>query len=303
MLNQFVFAFSITGPILLLLFIGWSIRRLGLINSDFVTQANALVFNVAMPSVLFFGLSSHSIQASLDPKLMLVGLGGTLLLVAILLVVGRWIPEDERGVFVQGSYRGNLAVLGIALAIAAYGESVLPTIGLYLAVVTTAYNILAIWLLNASGIARHILRNPILIGILAGMLVSYFNIPIPSLIRNTGEYIAGLTLPLALICIGATLEIKSLFEHGRSIATASFFKLLISPVLLVCLGVYFQLEPMQLGVLYFMSASPTATASYIMAKQMTKHGALAAEIVAVTTSLGVLSYTIGIAVLRHYGFI
>lgn len=297
MIEQFSFAFGITGPILLLLLLGWAIRQLTLVDHHFVTQANALVFNVAMPAILFFALSRQSLTETIDLPLILVGLGGTLLLVAILLLVGQLVPKDQRGVFVQGSYRGNLAILGIALAVATYGQSVLPLIALYIAVVTTAYNVVAIWLLNASDVGKRILKNPILIGIVAGVAASAIELDIPDIFVATGEYISGLALPLALLCIGATLEFKSLFSHGRSISLAVFFKLIFSPLLLVGLGMLFELGTLQLGVLYFMAASPTATASYIMARQMTQHGALAAEIVAVTTALGVITYTFGIAML------
>lgn len=303
MLAQFNFAFGITGPVLLLLLLGWAIKRLNLVDYHFVAQANALVFNIALPAILFFALSSQPLTVSIDLPLILVGLGGTLLFVAILLLVGRLVPDDQRGVFVQGSYRGNLAILGIALAVATYGHSVLPLIGLYIAVVTTAYNIVAIWLLNASDVGKRIVKNPILIGILAGVLASAINLDIPELLINTGNYISGLTLPLALLCIGATIEFKSLFGHSRSIVLAVFFKLIFSPILFVGLGLLFDLSALQLGILYFMAASPTATASYIMARQMTKHGALAAEIVAVTTTLGVISYTLGIAVLNSFALV
>ena len=303
MFNDFIFAVGITGPILLLLLLGWGVRRIGLIDTHFISQANALVFNIAMPAVLFLALSKHSLSDSMDPTLILVGVGGTLALVAVAIGVAHWIPREQRGVFVQGSYRGNLAILGIALSVATYGESILAIIGMYLAVVTTAYNILAIWVLNATGMFKQVVKNPILIGIVLGMIASAIELPIPNLILNTGEYISGLTLPLALLCIGATLEFKSLLNHGKSIALASFFKLILSPLLLVGLGLWFELGPSQLGVLYFMAASPTATASYIMARQMTKHGALAAEIVAVTTALGVVSYTFGITLLRSAGLV
>lgn len=303
MLEQFIFAFGITGPVLLLLLLGWVIRQLKLVDHQFVTQANALVFNVGMPAILFFALSSQPLTVSVDLPLILVGLGGTLLIVAILLIVGRLVPEDQRGVFVQGAYRGNLAIVGIALAVATYGDGVLPVIGLFIAVVTTANNLIAIWLLNASDVGRRILQNPILIGITTGVIVSAIGWDIPNLFINTGSYLSDLTIPLALICIGATIEFKSLLEHARSISLAVFFKLIFSPLLLVGLGMLFGLGPQQLGILYFMAASPTAAASYIMARQMTQHGALAAEIVAVTTTLGVISYTFGIAMLNSLGLV
>lgn len=303
MLEQLQFAFGITGPILLLLVIGWSVRSLGWVTDVFVSQANTVVFNVAMPVMLFFAISSSSFDQALNLTLTFVGAVGTVALVCLLLVVGRVLPSDQRGVFVQGSYRGNLAILGVALCVATYGDSVLPMVALYIGVVTTVYNVLAIWLLNSSGALTRIARNPMLIGIIAGAIASLIQLPVPVFIESTGRYLAQMTLPLALLCIGATLDFKSLQTHGRSISLAVFFKLLVSPVFLVGAGYLADLDAKALGVLFFMSASPTATASYIMARQMTAHGALAAEIVAVTTALGVLSYTVGLALLRSLGVV
>ena len=298
MLDQLQFSFGITGPILVLLMIGWAVRRLDWVQEEFVTQANTVVFNIAMPAMLFFAISKGSFDEAINIPLTLIGALGTLALIGLLLLVGRALPKDQRGVFVQGSYRGNLAILGVALCVATYGEGVLPMVALYIGVVTTVYNILAVWLLNSSGAIMKILKNPILIGIVAGTFASLVSLPMPVFIESTGAYLAQMTLPLALLCIGATLDFSSVKTHGRSISLAVFFKLLASPVLLISMGLLTGLDKEALGVLFFMSASPTATASYIMARQMTSHGALAAEIVAVTTGLGVITYTLGLALLR-----
>ena len=278
--------------------IGWAVRRLNWVQEEFVTQANTVVFNIAMPAMLFFAISTGSFDEAINVPLTLIGALCTLALIGLLLLVGRALPKDQRGVFVQGSYRGNLAILGVALCVASYGEGVLPMVALYIGVVTTVYNVLAVWLLNSSGAIMKIVKNPILIGIVTGTIASLVSLPMPVFIESTGAYLAQMTLPLALLCIGATLDFSSVKTHGRSISLAVFFKLLASPVLFVSMGLLAGLDKEALGVLFFMSASPTATASYIMARQMTSHGALAAEIVAVTTGLGVITYTLGLAMLR-----
>ena len=298
MFEQLSFAFGITGPILLLLAIGWGVRCLGWVGEEFVSQANTVVFNIAMPVMLFFAISGGNFKEAVNVPLTLVGAVGTLLLVGLLLIVGKLLPDAQRGVFVQGSYRGNLAILGVALCVAAYGDGVLPMVALYIGVVTTFYNVLAVWVLNSSGALSKVVKNPILIGIFFGALASLVQLPVPVFIESTGQYLTQMTLPLALLCIGATLNFGSLKKNRHSVSLATMFKLVISPLLLVSIGLLVPLEPQALGVLFFMSASPTATASYIMAKQMTAHGPLAAEIVAVTTTLGVLTYTIGLALLR-----
>lgn len=303
MIDELAFAFGITGPVLVLLILGRSLHAIELVDDHFVAKANALVFNVALPALLFFSIAGSSFGDAFDPTLTLVGLAGTLLLIGLLLLVGRLLPADQRGVFVQGSYRGNLAILGVALAVATYGERVLPLVALYIAVVTTVYNVVAVWLLESSGALRQIARNPILLGIGAGFLVSLAGLPVPRFLERTGDYLAAMALPIALLCIGANLDHRSVREHGTTIALATFFKLVASPLLLVGLGLAAGLEGERLGVLFFLAASPTASASYIMARQMTAHGALAAEIIAVTTALGVIAYTVGLALLRGAGLV
>ena len=107
MIAQWQFAFGITGPILILLLIGLVLRNLRVIDKEFVTQANAIVFNVALPAMLFFAVASQPIGESMDMRLTVTGITGTLALVGLLLVLGRWIAVDKRGVFVQGAYRGQ----------------------------------------------------------------------------------------------------------------------------------------------------------------------------------------------------
>jgi len=306
------FAFDITGPILLLLAVGSGARRLGLIDAPFVARANALVYNVALPTMLYFAIATRPLTEAFDGTLIAIGVGGTLLLIALAMLVGRLLPPDQRGVFVQGSYRGNLAILGVALAVATFGDDVLPLVAVYIAIVTTMYNLVAVPLLMlGSGRApddapgRHplaeIARNPILIGILAGVLGSLLELPAPTVLVSTGGYLAALTLPLALICIGANLQIASIRQHVRSLLLATLFKLVLSPLLLVGMGLAAGLDGTRIGVLFFLAASPTASASFVMASRLTRHGALAAEIIAITTGLGVLVYTAGLALLQANG--
>lgn len=301
LLADFSFAFGITGPILLLLMLGAGVRRVQLIDDEFIRQANGLVYNLALPIMLYFAIATRPISQAFDPLLCFVGVVGTLLLIVLARLVGRVLPEDQRGVFVQGSYRGNLAILGIALALATYGEDVLPLVAVYIALVTTVYNVVAVWLLDSSGAWRKIASNPILLGIVAGTTASLLNLPSPPVLERTGAYLSALTLPVALLCIGASLQLSSLSQHWRSLALASLLKLVISPVLLLGMGYAMGIRDERIGVLFFLAASPTATASYVIAAKLTKHGQLAGEIIAVTTALGVLSFTIGLTLLRAAG--
>jgi len=301
MIDELVFAIGVTGPILCVLLLGAVLRRVGLMEPCFTQQATRLVFNVAMPVMLFMALARSEFTTALDIRMTLVGLTGTAIVIGLALFASHRYSPEVRGVFVQGAYRGNLNVVSVALALAAYGESVLPVMAVYLAFVTTLYNIAAVWLLNAGGALRRIATNPIILGIAAGSVFSLSGLELPQIAATTGGYIANMTLPLALLCIGASMEWRSLKSSAELVGIATIIKLVVSPCLLLALAVMAGVHEDRLGILFLLSASPTASASYIMARQMTTHGTLAASIVASTTAFAAITITFGIALLRWHG--
>ncbi|MEE9336174.1 MAG: AEC family transporter [Granulosicoccaceae bacterium] len=298
MSQELQFAFSVTGPILFLLLLGYALKKTKVIDEIFVKQANGLIFNIALPVLLFFAISSKDITESFDLPFVASGVVGTLLLVLLLMLFSKRVPTQQRGVFIQGAYRGNKAIVAVALSVAAYGEAILPTVGVYIAVVTTIYNVFAVWVLNSKGALKRIVTNPIIIGIVLGSLVSLTNIQLPVVAISTGAYISAMTLPIALICVGANLKLSSLKTNSVLVSTATLVKLIGSPALIVAIGWMFGVRGDLLVILFFMSAAPTASASYVMAQKMTNSGELAAEIIAMTTAFSVISITIGMAVLR-----
>ncbi len=299
MLQELQFAFGVTGPILFLLLLGYGLKRSNTIDDTFVKQANGLIFNIALPVLLFFAISSKDITESFDLPFVASGTVGTLLLVLLLLAFSKkHVPEQQRGVFIQGAYRGNKAIVAVALSVAAFGETMLPVVGVYLAVITTIYNVIAVWVLNSKGALKRIVTNPIIIGILLGALASLANIQLPAVAINTGAYISAMTLPIALICVGANLKLSSLKTNSTLVSIATLAKLVLSPALIVSIGWLFGVRGDLLVVLFFMAAAPTASASYVMAREMTNSGELAAEIIAMTTAFSVITITIGMAALR-----
>jgi hypothetical protein len=110
-----------------------------------------------------------------------------------------------------------------------------------------------------------------------------------------------MTLPLALLCTGASLSLKPVREELRNAVYATAGKLLLAPLLLTTGGCLLGFRGIDLGILFLMSASPTAAASYVMARAMGGNIGLAANIIAYTT-LGSMAVTsLGVMLLRGYG--
>lgn len=306
MLTQVLFALGITGPILILLFVGVFLRKINFIDEHFIRVGNALVFRVTLPLMLFFSIASNTDVVNLYTGHVVFGAVATLLIIAFLLFIAPMIvSKDKVGIFVQGAFRGNIGVIGIAFVLNAYGESALSTAAVYIGGVTIIYNIFSVWLLGDKGDAhiRRIASNPLILAICAGFVYSFFGLPVPGVIAMSGEYLGNLTLPLALLCIGGTLKWDSFKSNHKEVTIVVLLKVLLTPLVAVLLAIALGFRGVELGVLYFMFSSPTAAASYVMAKQMTKHGDMAAEIIALSTVLSPLFLTFGLVVLKSWGFL
>jgi predicted permease len=295
------YALNVTAPILSLLLLGIFVKRLKLIDDGFIHTANRLVFNITLPFMLFFGIANTPLSQSNHIALFIFAALFTLFSVALfyLLSLG-FIQADKRGTFVQGAFRGNLGIIGIALSVNAYGPKVLAVASLYMAIISLIDNPLSVLLLKAKGYPslKLILSNPIIIAVCLGLICSSLQVSIPEFMQQSGQYLAQLTLPLALICIGGSLNWKNFRRNHIDVITATAFKLLLMPIIGISIAYQLNFSADDLGLLYLMLSAPTAVSSYIMAKQMTPYGAMAAEIIALSTAMSTFIITAGLMLLK-----
>lgn len=309
-IEQLLFSVSITGPICLMLLLGVIFKRIALIDDSFIDVASKLVFQVTLPALLFLSIvgSEHDFSNSTA----LIGYGITANLIFFILIftlTKRIFPHsDDNGVTIQGSYRANTAIIGLAYIANAYGDTGVALAAIYVAPMTVLYNILAVIALSpkqdegsrfqAVGvIIKTITKNPLVISIMLGLAFYFLAIPVPNIVMDAGQYFARMTLPLALLCTGGSLNMKSLKNDQLTTWFATINKLIIAPMLITVTAVFFGFRGVELGIIFFMSSAPTAAASYVMARAMGGNASLAANIIALTTIASLFSCTLGIFIL------
>jgi malonate transporter and related proteins len=304
------FAFDVTGPIFLAVVLGVVFKRAGLINDDFVHSASKLVFMVALPTLLFFSIVQADIGQLLNPRLLsLAGLGTFVFFIMLSLIAKTIVDEPrDRGVFIQGSFRGNLGIVGLAFCANAYGAPGLAAASIYLAVITILYNILSVYTLqktldqnnssNFADVARGIARNPLMLSIISALILNQLHVNFHPVVLRTGEYFAQMTLPLALLCIGGSLTIKRDKESFSIVAWVMLFKLAVAPIMLTTLIYVAGFRGMDLGIVFLMSSAPTATVSFVMVQALRGNAPLAANIVVFTTLASMITVSVGLLFLK-----
>ncbi|WP_300655150.1 AEC family transporter [Pseudomonas sp.] len=305
--------FAITAPVFSMLFLGVGLKRLGWIDDAFINTASSLVFRGTLPALLFLGIVKADLSTALQPALLGYFVLATLMcfLIAWGWAIWRW-PQVDRGIYTQGAFRGNNGIVGLALATSLYGDYGLSVGAVLGGVVILCYNTLSAMVLAIysphvkSGpwaIGKSILGNPLIIGVLAAIPIAYWRLPLPDWLMISTQYFAQMTLPLALICIGGTLTLASLRNSSGIAISSSLMKMVWLP-LLATLGAWLcGFRGPDLGILFLYFASPTAAASFVMARAVNGNHQLAAAIIVITTLAGVVTINLGLFLLQWLGWV
>lgn len=313
-MSLFLEILTIVLPVFLVIALGYGLKRAGLIDSPFLFQTNRLIYYIALPALLFYKIGTSDFFANFNATLVL---GSAAIIAAGFAASYGWAtlrryPPEARGTFSQGAFRGNLAYVGLAIVMNAYGETGFTRGGIlmgFLVPVLNFFAILALLLPHRGGEEAHsrrfwlrqVVSNPLIIASFAGILWSFLRLPVPAVMGRSLEIASDMTLPLALIAIGGAFSLEKLKGDLVTAALATGIKIIGLPIaaagLLFSLGVRGQ----DLGIGVLFAGTPTATATYIMAHQMKGDPELAGSIVMMSTLLSVLTYTAALLALRSAG--
>ncbi|MDD2060528.1 AEC family transporter [Pseudomonas sp. GD03860] len=313
MLALFLQTLNITAPVFAMLFMGVLLKRINAINDSFIHTASALVFNVCMPALLFLGIYHADLTTAVRPGLLIYFAIATLIGFGLAWGLAIWrCPREDRGIYTQGAFRGNNGVIGLALAASMYGDYGISLGAILAGLVILLYNslsvvVLAVYSSSAKSdpwsICKSIVRNPLIISVLLAAVMAYGQVALPNWLLTSTDYLAQMTLPLALICIGGTLSLASLRQSGGLAVSVSLLKMVWLPILATLGAWLWGFRGAELGILFLYFGSPTAAASYVMARSTNGNHELAAAIIVITTLMAAITTNIGIFFLQWGGWI
>lgn len=304
---------QITVPVFLILSLGLLLKLRGKLNDGFLQVSSSLVFNVCLPVLMFLAVIDKGVDLTTNlPLVLFCAVASVAIFVFFWLASHFWIAPLNRGVVVQGAFRSNLGVIGLALCVNAFGSVGLATGAVILAVVTPIYNILSVYALNRAlhpgqsiplvKTCAEIIQNPLIISILLAFLFRMLDLTLPKVMYDAGNYLARMTLPLALIVIGGSLSLRELRNTSFESSWAIVAKLIFVPVMVVIPAYLLGFDGVLLGCILLMFASPTAAASFVMVRSIGGNYLLASNIIVISTVLSAVTISILLYGLKILGF-
>ncbi len=293
-------------PVVLLIALGVGLRRGGFLDGAFWPGAERLAYFVLLPSLFFHGLATAQLDALPVAELALTLILATSA-VAGLVVAARPLMRIDGLAFTsvfQGAVRFNNYV-GVTLAAGLCGAKGIALAAICNAAIVPTVNILCVVVfarhgsarLSGAGIARQIATNPLVASSLAGIVFRMLGLHLPPGLEPALRTLGGASLPVGLLCIGAALEFGAVRAGTGLIAGASAVKFLLMPAATVVTALIVGLSGPALTVALVFQVLPTASSSYIMARQLGGDAPLMAGIIAAQTLMAVAAIPLVLTVI------
>ena len=316
-MDSFLFSVNATLPIFLVMVLGNILMRIGFFTKPFTDIADKYVFKVALPLLLFYDIATTDLRQNFDLTFVLFCAIGTIIMFSGVWVLARIFLKDKNmvGAFVQASCRSSAAILGVAFATNIYGDAGQTPLMIVAAV--PLFNIISVLILTLSasdrdetnGMAQvkktclNILKNPIILGILAGIPFSILGVSLPPILDKTVTSVASTATPLALLVVGANFEGRKAIAKLKPTLVATATKLLILPAIFLPIAIAMGFTGSNLVAILIMTGSPTTVTCYIMAKNMKNDAVLSSSIVVTATLASSVTITFWVFLLRLLGLI
>ena len=316
-MDDLLFSLNATLPIFIMMMLGYFLRRIGLITQEFADAANAFVFKICLPLVLFDDLYQMDIAAAWDGGFVAFCAAATLGSIALCWLVSLAFGQQPwRGEFIQASYRSGTAFLGIAFLLSIYGEAGVGPLMVIGAV--PIYNVSAVVILElmrpgkkGRGVNGELIRstikgivtNPIILGIVAGVVWSLLRIPMPQVLGAAVADVGGIATPLGLIALGASFSFRRAFAVGTPSIVASAIKLVGLELVFLPLALAAGYTGQKLVAVMMMLGLPSTVSGYVMARNMGYEGAVNSSVVMLTTLLSSVTITFWLWLLKSQGLV
>lgn len=291
--------------IITMVFLGYGMRRFELLKVEDAKSLNKIVVNLAIPSLIFIAL--YRIDISIIPSLMPIPVICIVIGIISGLIAYFWgkikgYSKKIRWSIMLPVIMLNSGFLGYPIALGVFGTNGLVRAIFYdLGSVLVFIGLGIILLASFGGSKRDVIKRALLFpplwGILLGLLANYFHVPIGFVVSDVLTFLSGAAIPLIMISLGLSLELKGIKEHLSDATFVSILRLIISPACAVLIVSIFGLTGLERTVTIIESAMPSAMLSVVLAITYDLDIRLTASCVFFSTILSLITLPIVLSIL------
>jgi len=300
---------ALTGPLFLLVFVGYSLPRFGGWPPAAADALTRFVFSIAVPALLFRLMSDFSRLPPVDARLLIAYFGGCVIVfIGARVVAARafGLGGVDQSLFGLGTIFSNNVLLGVPLAQVTLGTAAMPAVSL-----VVVFNALLLWTLVTVSVewARHggvslsalattakqVALNPVVAAILVGTAWGFTGLSLPRFADDTLSLVAQAAVPLSLIALGMGLAEYGIRAEWRQSATIALIKLVLQPAVVYALARALDLPARETRAVTLMAALPVGANVYLMSREFDAMGGPVAASLVLSTALAAVTVPIMLA--------
>ncbi len=291
--------------IILMVILGYLLRRWGILKAEDAQSLNKIVVNVAIPSMIF--LAMYDVDLAILPSLTPIPLVCILVALTTSIIAYTWtklrkLPKKTRWSIIIPSAMLNSGFLGYPISLGVFGSqglvrAIFYDMGSILVFISFGIVLLFIFGGKYQDIIKRTLSFPPLWGIILGITANFISFPIGLLGENILNYLSGAAIPLIMISLGLSLEFRGIKEYFRSAAMVSFVRLILSPLIAFFIVLIIGLTGLERDITILEAAMPSAMLSLVLALNYNLEFKLTASCVFFSTIMSLITLPIVIALL------
>jgi len=302
--------FTALWPVFSLLVLGFILVKSGFIDPSFWPSAERFIYFFCFPALLVSRVSEAKVSAQESWLLVLavvVFLGAGTVLLLILQRFLTFRPTSFTSIY-QGVLRFNtFIILGVAASL--NPEKGLALAAIIAAVMIPLVNILTVLVFaifnevrpSFGKVTKQLATNPLIVSCVLGIALNVTGLEIPSIARPVLELLAQIALPLGLIAVGAAISVNSLRSTGRELSFAVLMRLVVMPLIGIAVALTLDLSFEVTQIFLVFTAVPTASAAYILARQLGGDAPLMANILSVQTLIAFVTLPLALSLAHIVG--
>lgn len=315
-MNNIFMALNVVFPTFFMMSVGVIVRKVKMVDDLSLVVMNRIVFRVFMSLLLFLNIYLIDINELFNPsnlKLIILTTFSIFFMFSLAYFLYNILTKDrdKLGVLIQATYRSNLILFGIPLILSVYDESKLGIVLLIITPIVPLLNVMGVILLetyqskerNYKKLFISVLKNPLIIAFILGIICLIFKIKIPKIILNTMISMSKVATPLAFVVLGATLKFENMINNVKLIIVTNFMKLIIFPFITLAIALFLGFRNEYIVALLGVTASPTSVTSFNTVKEIGGDNQLAAEIVASSSVISILTLFFWVYFLKIFNYI
>ncbi|MBZ4646211.1 MAG: putative permease [Clostridia bacterium] len=297
---SFLTTFNQILVLFILLMVGFTVRRLNLVDSSFSKNLSNFVFNIVFPAMIIYSMDyPFSFKTLIDGIwLIVISLGIVIFSGVVSIVTVKLLKVDRlsENVYHFGILFSNFSFMGFPVTSALYGKEGMFYTSIFIILLRLLFNTLGVVIMqrgqeNTVKIDFKSIINPPIVAVVIGLIMFLFSLDFPKPISMSISMIASTITPLGMIIVGLILANEKFSEmfSNYKVYVVSFIRLVFLPLCVLLVLKVLGFESLMIGIPVIITAMPMAASASILAEKYNGNSYLGAQCVFISTLLSIIT--------------